>query len=151
MAREPTYRELTMTPLVIAGLLVALVALATALGFIWKAQNGRVRVGGGQTISAADVTSDLGARATLLQFSSEVCAPCVATHRVLDGVASSSTGVAHLEVDVANRPDLASRFNILQTPTTLVLDEHGVVRARIGGAARPDTVRAELDRILTAA
>ena len=150
MAQEPTYRELTMTPLVIAGLLIALVALATALGFMWKAQNGRVRVGGGQTISAADVTSDLGARATLLQFSSEVCAPCAATHRVLDGVASSSTGVAHLEVDVANRPDLASRFNILQTPTTLVLDDRGIVRARIGGVARPDTVRAELARIAAA-
>jgi thiol-disulfide isomerase/thioredoxin len=151
MARKPTYRGYTMTPLVIAGILAALVAAATALGFVWKSQNGRVRTGSGETITATDVPADLGERATLLQFSSEVCAPCVATHRVLNGVARSATGVAHLEVDVANRPDLASRFNILQTPTTLVLDERGVVRARIGGAARPDTVRAELDRILTAA
>ena len=140
-----------MTPLVIAGILATLVAVATALGFVWKSQNGRVRNGNGETIRATDVPADLGARATLLQFSSEVCAPCVATHRVLDGVASSSTGVAHLEFDIARHPDLVSRFNILQTPTTLLLDEHGVVRARIGGAARPDTVRAELDRILAAA
>lgn len=151
MAQKPTYRETTMSPTVIVGILAGLVALATGLGLLWKTQNGRVRSGNGETISAADVPASLGARATLLQFSSEVCAPCVATHRVLDDVASTSPGVAHVDVDIARRPDLASRFNILQTPTTLVLDESGHVRARIGGAARPDTVRAELDRILTAA
>ena len=140
-----------MTPLAIAGILGALIALATGLGFAWKAQNGRVRAVDGETITGNDVAADLGERATLLQFSSEVCAPCVATHRVLGELARASTGIEHVDVDVATRPDLASRFNILQTPTTLVLDENGVVRARIGGAARPDTVRAELDRILAAA
>jgi thioredoxin-like negative regulator of GroEL len=141
-----------MTPLAIAGILAALVAVATALGLVWRAQNGRVRRGtGDQVISAADVATELGATATLVQFSSEVCAPCVATHRVLTDVASRSTGVAHVEVDVATRPDLASRFNILQTPTTFVLDASGTVRARIGGAARPADVRAEVDRILAAA
>ena len=140
-----------MTPLAIAGILGALIALATGLGFAWKAQNGRVRAVDGETITASDVAAGLGERATLLQFSSEVCAPCVATHRVLGDLARASTGIEHVDVDVATRPDLASRFNILQTPTTLVLDENGVVRARIGGAARPDSVRAELDRILAAA
>jgi len=36
----------------------------------------------------------------------------------------------------------------MQTPTTLILDSKGRVRARIGGAARPGSVRAEIDRIL---
>ena len=140
-----------MSPLVVIALLAGLVALATALGLLWKAQNGRVRVAAGDTsLSARDVAGTLGARATLLQFSSEVCAPCVTTHRVLGDVAAQTTGVAHVAVDVATRPDLVSRFNILQTPTTLVLDDRGVVRARIGGAARPDTVRAELARIAAA-
>ena len=140
-----------MSPLVVIALLAGLVALATALGLLWKAQNGRVRVAAGDTsLSARDVAGALGARATLLQFSSEVCAPCVTTHRVLGDVAAQTTGVAHLTVDIATRPDLVSRFNILQTPTTLVLDDSGVIRARIGGAARPDTVRAELARIAAA-
>jgi len=140
-----------MTPFAIAVVLSGLIALATALGFIWKSQNGRVRAVAGESVSRFDVSAALGERATLLQFSSEVCAPCAATHRVLGDLARASTGIEHVDVDVATRPDLASRFNILQTPTTLLLDENGVVRARIGGAARPDTVRAELDRILTPA
>jgi len=140
-----------MSPLVVIALLAGLVALATALGLLWRAQNGRVRVTSGETsLSERDVAATLGATATLLQFSSEVCAPCVTTHRVLGDVAAQTTGVAHVAVDVATRPDLVSRFNILQTPTTLVLDDRGIVRARIGGVARPDTVRAELARIAAA-
>ncbi|MDQ1526680.1 MAG: hypothetical protein QOG18_1293, partial [Microbacteriaceae bacterium] len=38
----------------------------------------------------------------------------------------------------------------LQSPTTLILDGRGVIRARIGGAPRAAEVRAELDRIITA-
>jgi len=140
-----------MTPLAVVAFLVALVALATGLGLIWQRQNGRVRHSNGTlVISAVDVAGSLGSSATLLQFSSEVCAPCVATHRVLTDIAGGTTGVAHVEIDVTERPDLVSRFNILQTPTTLVLDHHGAVRARIGGAARPDMVRAELARIAAA-
>jgi thiol-disulfide isomerase/thioredoxin len=140
-----------MTPLAVVAFLAALVALATALGLVFKAHNGRVRTSTGrQTLSRVDVAAELGTHATLLQFSSEVCAPCISTHRVLDGVAAESTGVAHVDVDITTRPDLVSRFNILQTPTTLVLDASGVVRARIGGAARADSVRAELARIAAA-
>ena len=140
-----------MSPLVVIALLAGLVALATALGLLWRAQNGRVRVtSGAASISERDVAATLGTTATLLQFSSEVCAPCVTTHRVLGDVAAQATGVTHVAVDVATRPDLVSRFNILQTPTTLVLDDRGIVRARIGGAARADTVRAELARIAAA-
>jgi len=140
-----------MTPLAIVATLAALVAFATVLGLVWQRQNGRVRVSSGRdTISPLDVAGPLGSSATLLQFSSEVCAPCVSTHRVLTDIAGASTGVAHVEIDVTDRPDLVSRFNILQTPTTLVLDPSGTVRARIGGAARPDTVRAELARIAAA-
>ena len=140
-----------MTPLAVIATLVGIVALATALGLVWKAQNGRVRTSrGDETISGLDVAADLGATATLLQFSSEVCAPCVSTHRVLDGVAAETAGVAHVDLDIVKHPELVARFNILQTPTTLVLDNRGVVRARIGGAARPESVREELARIAAA-
>jgi len=128
---------------------LALVAFATALGLLWKSQQGRVR----RTSSSIDLPDGvaLGTRATLLQFSTEVCAPCRATHTVLDALARESADVTHVDFDLTNRPDVAARFNILQTPTTLILDGTGVVRARIGGAARRDSVRAELDRIGAAA
>jgi thiol-disulfide isomerase/thioredoxin len=100
-------------------------------------------------VHAAEVGAEaLGDRATLLQFSTEFCAPCRSTARVLGAAADDVDGVRHVDVDLTHRPDLAGRFGVLQTPTTLVLDAAGAVRARIGGAARPDDVRTTLDRIL---
>ena len=135
-----------MVPLIVVA---ALVALATALGFGHRALNGRAR----QLAKAVDLPADvvLGRHATLLQFSTEVCSPCRATHTVLDAVASDRDGISHVDLDLTHRPDLASQFNILQTPTTLILDASGTVRARIGGAPQRATVVAELDRILVPA
>ncbi|MEJ1231244.1 MAG: hypothetical protein WDM88_12335 [Galbitalea sp.] len=53
-------------------------------------------------------------------------------------------------LDLTHRPDIAAQFNVLQTPTTLILDRSGVIRARIGGAPRQADVRAALDTILAA-
>jgi thiol-disulfide isomerase/thioredoxin len=127
----------------VAAVLIGLVAVATVLGLVWRASQGRVRTASGQIDGI-----ELGSHATLLQLSSEVCAPCRATSKVLGGI--HELGVHHVEVDIADRPDLASRFNILQTPTTLILDASGAVRARIGGAVRRDTVIVELKRVLAA-
>jgi thiol-disulfide isomerase/thioredoxin len=143
-----------MNPLLVALALAGLVALATGLGVAWRSQQGRVRHTDGRTIvRVADVPGvrRFASGATLLQFSTEVCAPCASTRVVLGHLASTRRNVAHVDLDVTHRPDLASRFHIMQTPTTLILDRKGVVRARIGGAPRRDDLTAELDRILVAA
>ncbi|MES1212879.1 MAG: thioredoxin family protein [Leifsonia sp.] len=127
----------------VAAALIGIVAIATVLGLLWRASQGRVT-----TATGSIEGIELGGSATLLQLSSEVCAPCRATAKVLGGIREH--GVHHIEVDIADRPDLASRFNVLQTPTTLILDANGAVRARIGGAVRRDTVIAELERVLAA-
>jgi thiol-disulfide isomerase/thioredoxin len=127
----------------VAAALIGIVAIATVLGLLWRASQGRVT-----TATGSIEGIELGGSATLLQLSSEVCAPCRATAKVLGGIREH--GVQHIEVDIADRPDLASRFNVLQTPTTLILDASGAVRARIGGAVRRDTVIAELERVLAA-
>jgi thiol-disulfide isomerase/thioredoxin len=120
--------------------LAGLVAFATVLGMLWRAAQGRVR-----TASGSITGVELGGRATLLQLSTEVCAPCRATAKVLHEIADEQ--IRHVELDIADRPDLVSRFNVLQTPTTLILDRDGVVRARIGGAVRRDLIVAELERV----
>lgn len=129
--------------------LAGLVLAATLLGVLHRATQGRSR-----TISDARIVSidgvALGGRATLLQFSTEVCAPCKSTARVLDDLAARTEDVAHVDLDVTHRPELASRYRVLQTPTTLILDADGAVRARIGGAVRRDVVVAELARVLAA-
>jgi thiol-disulfide isomerase/thioredoxin len=137
-----------MNPLVVAAVLVGLIALATALGLVWKARTGRVRTVSGDVVRLPEVP--LRGKATLLQFSTEVCAPCVPTRRALGELAANTDGVSHIDLDVTHRPDIAAKFNVLQTPTTLILDRTGRIRARIGGAPRLADVRAALETILAA-
>jgi thiol-disulfide isomerase/thioredoxin len=81
-----------------------------------------------------DLGAPLGRRATLVQFSSTFCAPCRATRRVLERVVATDDGVAHVELDVADREDLGRALGIDVTPTVLVLDADGVVLRRASGA-----------------
>lgn len=140
-----------MNPLTVALALVSLIAVSTALGLAWRSRQGHISHENGSRIIRIGDLPELGrlaGGATLLQFSTEVCAPCAATRRVLGSIASEHANVRHVDVDLTHRPDLASQFRILQTPTTLILDGSGVVRARIGGAPRRESLRAELNRIL---
>ena len=137
-----------MNPVVVISILVGLVALSTVLGLVWRSRNGRVRAVSGDIVRLPEVPLD--ARATLLQFSTEVCAPCVPTRRVLSQIAATTEGVNHVDLDLTYRPDIAAQFNVLQTPTTLILDRAGRIRARIGGAPRPADVRAALESVLAA-
>ncbi|MFF1573298.1 TlpA family protein disulfide reductase [Leifsonia sp. NPDC058292] len=139
-----------MNTLAAGALLLGVVVVATAIGLLWRARTGRVRAStAGETVRPAEVgAAGFGSGATLLQFSTEFCAPCRSTARVLGGIGAERDGVEHVEIDLTNRPDLAKRFGILQTPTTLVLDGRGTVRARIGGAARPAEVRAAIEDLL---
>jgi thiol-disulfide isomerase/thioredoxin len=138
----------------VAVALAGLVLAATLLGVLHRTTQGRARtIPLGWNTDARIVSIEgvaLGARATLLQFSTEVCTPCKSTARVLDDLAARTESVTHVDLDVTHRPDLASRYRVLQTPTTLILDSDGAVRARIGGAVRRDIVVAELQKVLAA-
>jgi thiol-disulfide isomerase/thioredoxin len=125
--------------MVIALVLVGIVALATIIGLVWRATTGRVRAAHGEAAEYADGV-------TLLQFSTEVCAPCVSTHALLSRIAAERH-VNHVDIDVTHRPDIANRFKLLQSPTTLVLDGAGNIRARIGGAPRQADVIAALELV----
>lgn len=89
----------------------------------------------------------LGESATLLQFSTEMCARCPGVHRMLSSVAAGHDGVRHLDVDLTHRPDIAKHFRVLQTPTTLILDRDGAVQSRIGGVPSRDMLDLELTRL----
>jgi hypothetical protein len=43
--------------------------------------------------------------------------------------------------------DLAAHFNVMQTPTTLILDPNGKVQARIGGAPKLNVIQQELEKL----
>ena len=91
--------------------------------------------------------TDLGERATLLQFSSAFCAPCRATRRVLGEVAGLVPGVTHVEVDAEQHLDAVRRLRVLRTPTTLILDPVGREVSRASGLPQRDQVLAALARV----
>lgn len=132
-----------------AGLTVLGVVLVgvTAVGLGWRRRDGRLRESAGQRLGEADLGVPLGARATLLQFSSPFCAPCRATRQLLADVASRADGVAHIEIDVATRMDLARQLGIMRTPTVLVLGSRGEIARRASGLPR----RAEVESALSLA
>jgi hypothetical protein len=130
---------------VITGLIVLVVVLAaaSAAGFALRQRQGRFqRPAPGRpdspadTLSAADLGAPLGARATLVQFSSAVCAYCGPTRELLTEVAREQPGVAFVEVDAADRMDLTRRLRVLSTPTVLVLDAVGGIVSRASGPPR---------------
>ena len=126
---------------VLAGALVAGVVLSVLKTWI----DGRFRQKGSdvERVSAADVGVELGERATLLQFSSAFCAPCRVTRRTLAEVEGMVDGVRHVELDAESHLELVRKFDILRTPTTLVLDSTGAIVKRASGAPRkPDVIAA---------
>ncbi|HVA62015.1 MAG TPA: thioredoxin family protein [Mycobacteriales bacterium] len=130
--------------------LLATLAVAGVGGGIWRRRRGRmVTAADRAAVSAEEIGTRLGERATLLQFSSAFCAPCRATRQVLAEVAGMLDGVAHVEVDAESHLDLVRRLDIRSTPTTLVLDRAGLVRQRAAGQPRKADVIAALDTALT--
>jgi thiol-disulfide isomerase/thioredoxin len=114
----------------------AVLVLGTAAGLAWRRRDGRMRESPVGRLTSADLGQPLGARATLLQFSSAFCAPCRATRQLLSDVAGRTEGVAHVEIDVAARMDLARRLDIRRTPTVFVLGPGGQVARRASGLPR---------------
>jgi thiol-disulfide isomerase/thioredoxin len=129
--------------------LVAVLLAATVFGTVWRRRQGRLRspapaaAGRHRALTPADLRHDLGARATLVQFSTAFCAPCRATRQVLTEVAGMVDGVAHVEIDAESRLDLVRQLNILSTPTVVMLAPDGrIVRQASGQPRKADVIAA---------
>jgi thiol-disulfide isomerase/thioredoxin len=124
---------------------VVVLAAASAAGFFMRHRQGRFLPAASETttsqpsagvLSAADLGAPLGARATLVQFSTEVCAYCGPTRELLTQVAKERDGISFVEIDAAERMDLTRRLRVLSTPTVLVLDALGGITSRASGPLR---------------
>ncbi|WP_426183627.1 TlpA family protein disulfide reductase [Microbacterium sp. TWP3-1-2b2] len=128
----------------------AVVALAIVCGFIVRAQDGRRRTGGHLQVRSEDLAGQpLATTATLVQFSTELCARCPQVRRLLGQIADQHAGIEHVEIDLTNRSDLATRYHVLQTPTTFLVDASGMVLSRWGGVARRSAIEDALASVLT--
>lgn len=141
-----------VSPLLALTALVVLVAVATAIGLVLRSRDGRARrAAGSAVVSPESLGADphsFGTAATFVQFSTELCSRCPAARRLLRTVAGERDGIAHVEVDVTHRPEIARRFGVLQTPTILLVDPDGSLRARFGGVPSRLELDTELDRLV---
>jgi thiol-disulfide isomerase/thioredoxin len=136
--------------------LVVVLAAATIAGVALRQRQGKfkpspaVLAADPAVLSAEELGVPLGARATLVQFSTEFCANCPPTRRMLGQVAREHDGVELVEVDAAARLDLARRLNVYATPTILVLGPDGVIASRASGQPRKSDVLAAVGGVLGA-
>jgi hypothetical protein len=144
---------------VVGGLiaLVVVLAAASAAGFLVRQRQGRFRPGPARqptaaagVLSAADLGAPLGAQATLVQFSTEVCAYCGPTRKLLTEVAREREGISFIEIDAAERMDLTRRLHVLSTPTVLVLDALGGITSRASGPLRKADLLAAVGAVASA-
>ena len=93
----------------------------------------------GPVLDTRSLGVDLGRRATLVQFSSRVCAPCRVTKRVLGELTALDAGPVHVDLDDDDHLARAVKHGVTRTPTVLLLDPAGaVVRRFVGPSRRPE-------------
>ncbi len=125
--------------------LALLLAVSTGLAVLLRLRSGRGREVAERPDSGIPLEKDqLGSVATFVQFGTETCAPCRATARRIEAFVAEHPGVAHVELDTADHPDLARRLNIISAPTTFLLDAGGAIRVRFSGVPRPQELTRQL-------
>ena len=125
-------------------LLVVLVA-ASAFGIWFQRTRGefrRKKTINGPRMTVEQIGSPLGARVTMVQFSSAFCSPCRATRVLLEQMVQSMTDVTYAHVDAESNLELVRQLNILSTPTTLFLNRDGVEVGRAMGTPKRSQVLA---------
>lgn len=124
--------------------LLAVVAVATGLGLVYRHRAGRVRaVAGRELVRPEEIGAPLGRDVTLVQVSTEFCARCPAARRLLGELAAAVPGTRFVEVPAERFPAFVERFNVLATPTVFVLDAAGrVVRRANSLPTRADVLAA---------
>ncbi|HEX3647736.1 MAG TPA: thioredoxin family protein [Pseudonocardiaceae bacterium] len=121
------------------------IVLAAALAWWLRRQEGRVRVVGDVPAGAGLPEPVRAALApapviTLVQLSTTFCAPCRHARAVLRQVAGTTDGLAHVELDVTDRPEVAASLGVLRTPTTVAFTGDGTELLRVGGVPKGGTL-----------
>ena len=131
--------------------LAIVLVLASGYGLWYQRTRGEFRkkkTVNGPKLTAAIVGTELGARATMVQFSSAFCTPCRATKVLLEDMVKTMTDVHYAHIDAESHLELVRELNILSTPTTLFLNHAGVEVGRAMGTPKRAQVHAALAAIL---
>ncbi|GAA3430717.1 thioredoxin family protein [Kutzneria kofuensis] len=122
--------------------LLAVLAVATVLGFLLRGRDGRVRASKPAAALPAQVRDliDPSSPVTLVQLSTTFCAPCRHTRVILSDLASRTDGVRHRELDLTDLPEVAASLKVLRTPTTVAYAPDGAELLRVGGVPKRDVL-----------
>lgn len=139
--------------------LLAAFAVAAVTGLVLRRRSGTVRVVdfprvapesehlSAHLLEAGLVDAgktDLPPAPLILHFSASWCGPCVAVRELVDKLADELPSVRHIEVDVAEHPQLSSELRVLSLPTVLVYDADMRQRFRVAGTPSAADLRAVL-------
>jgi len=120
--------------------IIIIFTLATVYGIWYQLSRGKVKRKtkreSKEPLSTSLLGSELGSRATFVQFSSAFCTPCRATRTLLTDITSDLSDVKHIEIDAESNLELVRKLDIRSTPTTLVLDRKGLEIGRAIGAPK---------------
>ena len=130
--------------------LVIVLISATGYGLWYQRTRGEFRkkkTVNGPKLTAAIVGTELGSRATMVQFSSAFCTPCRATKALLEDMVKTLSDVRYAHVDAESHLELVRKLDIRSTPTTLFLNHAGVEVGRAMGTPKRAQVHAALAAI----
>ena len=130
-------------------LAIVLVA-ATGYGIWYQRTRGEFRkkkTVNGPKLTAAIVGTELGSRATMVQFSSAFCTPCRATKVLLEDMVKTIPDVHYAHIDAESHLELVRKLDIRSTPTTLFLNGAGVEVGRAMGTPKRAQVQAAIAAI----
>ena len=128
------------------------IVLVSATGFgIWyqrtRGEFRKKKTVNGPKLTAAIVGTELGSRATMVQFSSAFCTPCRATKVLLEDMVKTMPDVHYAHIDAESHLELVRTLDIRSTPTTLFLNGAGVEVGRAMGTPKRAQVQAAISAI----
>ena len=130
--------------------LAIVLAAATGFGIWYQRTRGEFRkkkTVNGPKLTAAIVGTELGSRATMVQFSSAFCTPCRATKVLLEEMVKTMPDVHYAHIDAESHLELVRKLDIRSTPTTLFLNGAGVEVGRAMGTPKRAQVQAAIAAI----
>ena len=98
---------------------------------------------------ALSLFSTLPDKPVIVYFTTPDCAPCKTIQRPALNKLASLMGdkLKVVEIDAAQRPDLASQWGVMSVPTTFLLDARGKARYVNNGVARMEKLMEQLQTL----
>ena len=89
---------------------------------------------------------------TLVYFTTPTCAPCKTVQRPAIEKVSKQLGnqLNVIEIDAAEKPEIASRWGVMSVPTTFVFDPKGELRHINHGVTRAEKLLKQIEKQKTA-